>query len=505
MALWFVWAFDLRNGYEVLLHRGGVSVAISIGARVAAIVALGALGRLFHAEDDASRSILYRHAWRYYPLVRSVVSAGLMIVAAVLLLKVWGLDLTGVFYTGGIGHRLASALLTIAVAGLFALFAWEAINILFEHRLDQWTAQGDLARAVRLRTLLPILRTSLFVVIALIVVLTGLSELGVNITPMLAGASIFGVALGFGSQKLVQDFITGIFLLMENAMQVGDWVTVAGVSGTVEHLSIRTVRLRGGDGSLYTVPFSSVSTVNNTNRGIGNAAVKVNVAVRRERGGRGGDAQGDRRGPAQGSNVRQRHPVGFQFLGCRPGRRGHGDADRTDPVQRQRTLAGAARVQPADPGAVPAARNPDRQSAAQCSRAGWRRGAAEPEPCRFPGMHHDPARSRVAADARGDSGCRRTVHQRAGTSGRAAEDLRRRDGSLFAAVGTALPETMVPILALTTGTASRTVSEEIGVGAILGAPLMLATLSTFLMTLAVLRQRKLGGRVRPSAAASSAT
>jgi small-conductance mechanosensitive channel len=85
------------------------------------------------------------------------------------------------------------------------------------------------------------------------------------------------VALGFGSQKLVQDFITGIFLLMENAMQVGDWVTLAGVSGTVEYLSIRTVRLRGSDGSLFTVPFSSVSTVNNTNRGIGNAAVRVNI------------------------------------------------------------------------------------------------------------------------------------------------------------------------------------------------------------------------------------
>ena len=135
----------------------------------------------------------------------------------------------------------------------------------------------SLVRAARLRTLLPMLRSLLFVVIALVVMLTMLSELGVNIGPLLAGASIFGVALGFGSQKLVQDFITGIFLLMENAMQVGDWVTLAGVSGTVEYLSIRTVRLRGGDGSLYTVPFSSVSTVNNTNRGLGNAAVKVSI------------------------------------------------------------------------------------------------------------------------------------------------------------------------------------------------------------------------------------
>jgi len=118
----------------------------------------------------------------------------------------------------------------------------------------------------------------LFIVIAMIIGMTALNQLGVNTGPLLASASIIGVALGFGSQKLVQDFITGIFLLMENAMQVGDWVTVAGVSGTVEYLSIRTVRLRGGDGSLYTVPFSSVTTVNNTNRGVGNAAVKVSVA-----------------------------------------------------------------------------------------------------------------------------------------------------------------------------------------------------------------------------------
>ncbi len=115
------------------------------------------------------------------------------------------------------------------------------------------------------------------IVILLIVGMTALSEIGINTTPLLAGASIIGVALGFGSQKLVQDFITGIFLLMENAMQVGDWVTVAGVSGTVENLSIRTVRLRAGDGSLHIVPFSSVSTVNNTNRGIGNAAVRISV------------------------------------------------------------------------------------------------------------------------------------------------------------------------------------------------------------------------------------
>jgi small-conductance mechanosensitive channel len=176
------------------------------------------------------------------------------------------------------GHRLLSALVTIAIAGAVAVLIWEAVNISFERRLRAWTDRGEFVRASRLRTLMPMLRSALLVAIALIVGLTGLSQIGVNTAPLLAGASIFGVALGFGSQKLVQDFITGIFLLMENAMQVGDTVTVAGVSGSVEYLSIRTVRLRGGDGSLFTVPFSSVTTVNNVNRGIGNASVRISIA-----------------------------------------------------------------------------------------------------------------------------------------------------------------------------------------------------------------------------------
>jgi small-conductance mechanosensitive channel len=284
MALWFVWALDVRNGYHALVHLGGISIAVLVGARVVSIVIFGALARLFDGQgqgqgqdSQTSDSLVHQHAYRYYPLLRRIVSWLVGIVTALVLLQVWGADVSMLFASGTIGHRLASALVTIAVAAVVALFVWEAVNVTVERRLHKWTTSGDLVRAARLRTLLPMLRSLLFVVIALVVILTGLSEIGVNIGPLLAGASIFGVALGFGSQKLVQDFITGIFLLMENALQVGDWVTLAGVSGTVEYLSIRTVRLRGGDGSLYTVPFSSVSTVNNTNRGLGNAAVKVSI------------------------------------------------------------------------------------------------------------------------------------------------------------------------------------------------------------------------------------
>ncbi|VWD00112.1 mechanosensitive ion channel protein [Burkholderia lata] len=277
MALWFVWALDVHNGYRVLITLGGRSIAVMIGMRMVSIVVFGALARLFQGRDE-DRTLVHVHAYRYYPLLRQIVSGAIGIVTLVLLLQIWGVPIFSAFETGTIGHRLASALVTIAIAAIVALIVWEAANIAIERRLQRWTREGNLMRAARLRTLLPMLRSLLFVMIALVVVLTGLSQLGVNVGPLLAGASIFGVALGFGSQKLVQDFITGIFLLMENAMQVGDWVTLAGVSGTVEYLSIRTVRLRAGDGSLYTIPFSSVTTVNNTNRGLGNAAVKISIA-----------------------------------------------------------------------------------------------------------------------------------------------------------------------------------------------------------------------------------
>jgi len=127
------------------------------------------------------------------------------------------------------------------------------------------------------------LRTTLFSVIVTVVTLTALSEIGVNVAPLLAGAGILGIAIGFGSQKLVQDVITGLFLLLENAVQVGDIVTVSGLSGIVENLSIRTIRLRAADGALHIIPFSAVTSVTNPSRGIGNASVAVNIAYKQHR------------------------------------------------------------------------------------------------------------------------------------------------------------------------------------------------------------------------------
>jgi moderate conductance mechanosensitive channel len=282
MGEWVVWALGVEDGFPKLIHFMAVTAAIIIAARIVTVLLQGMLGRAFHfdvaAVKDGSSNPRARLTRTYYPFVKGLVSVLITVCAVIALFQAWGLDALDWFSRGAIGRSLTSAVLTILVATIIAVSIWEASSLAIEQRIELWSQRGDTMRAARLRTLLPMLRTSLFVGVVLVVGLTALNEIGVNTTPLLASASIVGVALGFGSQKLVQDFITGIFLLMENAMQVGDWVTVAGVSGTVENLSVRTVRLRGGDGSLYTVPFSSVTTVNNTHRGLGNASVSVSVS-----------------------------------------------------------------------------------------------------------------------------------------------------------------------------------------------------------------------------------
>jgi small-conductance mechanosensitive channel len=281
IALWLVWAAQVRNGYARLWHVFVVTIAVLIAARLVAIVALGALERALRISPQLAQRYpgLEARANRYYPLLRRLLTTLLFLATGIALLWAWGVDTTAWFTHGGLGGKLASAFLTVAIAGAITLAVWEAVNTGLDRHLSRLTREAQFARSARLRTLMPILRTILLIVLVATFGLTALSEIGVNIAPLLAGAGIIGVAIGFGSQKLVQDFITGIFLLLENAMQVGDFVTVAGLSGSVENLSIRTMRLRAGDGSVHIIPFSSVSTVTNVNRGIGNAAVSVTVPL----------------------------------------------------------------------------------------------------------------------------------------------------------------------------------------------------------------------------------
>jgi small-conductance mechanosensitive channel len=284
LALWAVWALNIRNGYSLLLQYFAGTAAVILITRIATIAVLSLIDRGFSISPDILQRFpgLEARANRYLPLLRRTVSSIIAFIGFVALLEVWGVDAIVWFYGDQIGSRLVSAVATIAIAVLAAAVIWEASNALMDRKLNALSRDGHFARAARLRTFQPMLRTALLCVIVTVVGLTALSEIGVNVAPLLAGAGIVGIAIGFGSQKLVQDLITGLFLLLENTVQVGDNVTVSGLSGTVENVSIRTIRLRAGDGSVHIVPFSAVTTITNASRGAGNAAVSVNVSYKED-------------------------------------------------------------------------------------------------------------------------------------------------------------------------------------------------------------------------------
>jgi len=284
LALWAVWALNIRNGYALLLQYFVGTVAVLLIVRLATVLVLSLIDRGFRISPDLLQRFpgLETRANRYLPLLRNIVAAVIAFIGFVAVLEVWGVDAIVWFYGGQIGSRLLSAVVTIGIAALVAAAIWEISNALLDRKINALARDGHYARAARLRTFQPMLRTALLCVIVTVVGLTALSEIGVNVAPLLAGAGIVGIAIGFGSQKLVQDLITGLFLLLENTVQVGDNVTLSGLSGTVENVSIRTLRLRAGDGSVHIVPFSAVTTITNSSRGAGNAAVSVNVAYKED-------------------------------------------------------------------------------------------------------------------------------------------------------------------------------------------------------------------------------
>ena len=279
IAGWLAWAIEVPHGYAVVIHYFIVTALVLIGARLALLLLLGVVDRAMRPAPGATDlySGMRARLMVYHPAVTIALRVFVYMLCVLGLLQLYGLNTFLWLVESALGIRILSASGTLLVTIVLAFAVWEAINSGVQQHLNRLQRDAQLAKTARLRTLLPLLRTTLLITIAIIAGLMILSEIGINIAPLLAGAGIIGVAIGFGSQKLVQDLITGIFLLLENAMQVGDMVTVSGLTGTVENLSVRTIRLRASDGSVHIIPFSSVTSVTNTNRGLGNASVSVSV------------------------------------------------------------------------------------------------------------------------------------------------------------------------------------------------------------------------------------
>lgn len=192
-------------------------------------------------------------------------------------LWVWGGSLFG-FGQETLGGRIGQALLAVAITALLAWLAWIVADSAIQRGLTStMEGRGRHVNTARVQTITPMVRNVIFTAILLIAVIVALANLGVNVTPLLAGAGIIGIAIGFGAQTLVQDLITGMFILIEDSLAVDDFVDLGGQMGTVEGLSLRTVRLRDLDGILHIVPFSQIQAIHNMSRQFGVALIRVKV------------------------------------------------------------------------------------------------------------------------------------------------------------------------------------------------------------------------------------
>ena len=277
--LWLVWIAEFGGGNSGLLRTLIATILVLSVARLASLW----LGRMLERLLEIDTTLATRYPGLdsrvrgYRPWLRTATGLLVTVVSLIVLLEVWGFAplqwLTGT----RAGQNVLAGFGSIGVTLLLAMMVWELINLGFVRHMGRLAEQAQAARSARLRTLLPMLRTVLLIAIVVVVGLTVLSQIGVNIAPLLAGAGVLGIAIGFGSQKLVQDVITGLFLLLENAMQVGDVVTLGGATGVVEELSIRSIRLRAEDGSVQIIPFSAVTTVTNMTRDFSQAVIELQV------------------------------------------------------------------------------------------------------------------------------------------------------------------------------------------------------------------------------------
>jgi small-conductance mechanosensitive channel len=279
LALYAVWALDIEDGFEFLLQGTLMTIAILIFAKLAMVGVCRIARHVFSLKPEVRQRYpgLEKRANRYVPILERGAGVVIGLIATFSILEAWGID-SFAWVATPFGQRVTGSLITVALLLVVAVVVWELINATVERYLSR---DGGRVSA-RARTLLPLLRTVLLVVLVTLVVMVSLSELGLNIGPLLAGAGVIGLAIGFGAQTLVKDIITGLFILIEDHIAVGDVVKVGTHAGVVETLSLRTIKLRDVAGVVHVVPFSEVTTLENMTKDFSRYVFEVGVAYRED-------------------------------------------------------------------------------------------------------------------------------------------------------------------------------------------------------------------------------
>ena len=205
---------------------------------------------------------------RFMTVIYALLRIALAVTFIELLAQIWGFSLLAFASDSHTGQVISDSLGHILLILLVTWLAWVVLDTAIQQALEPSnTRRGTHQPSTRAKTILPLLRNAIKVILVVVCTITTMANLGVNVAPFLAGAGVIGLAIGFGSQQLVQDVITGLFIIIEDTISVGDWVVVdSNHAGTVEGLTIRTLRLRDSRGYVHSVPFGQIKAVINHSR-----------------------------------------------------------------------------------------------------------------------------------------------------------------------------------------------------------------------------------------------
>jgi len=278
-GIYLIYALRIHGGFAYVARATTLSLIVIVAAQVFArfIRELSRRGFAISPELKAQFPTLEQRANRYIPILTGLTAAIVYLLAALTVLQAWSVAAFA-WLGSDLGRRVIGNVLSIGMELFVALALWEILASAIERYLSGLDATG-IPRQTRIRTLLPLLRTAMMSVLVVLTSLIILSHIGVDITPLLAGAGVVGVAIGFGSQALVKDIITGLFILMEDQIAIGDVVDVGRDRvGVVEAITVRTIRLRDQAGAVYTIPFSEVTTVKNLTRDFAYVVARIAIS-----------------------------------------------------------------------------------------------------------------------------------------------------------------------------------------------------------------------------------
>lgn len=280
-ALLILWLLSPRDGFQFMAVASLYSLAaITVGGLVITILSKVILSGIRVPDVTKDRlPLLEGRLNAFVPTLLTLARVIVIILVFGTILESWRIVEFSAWAQTAWGQRLVGGAIGALIILSVAFCIYVVMSSWVEYRLNP---NYGTVPSPREKTLLALFRNAFTVVLAVITLMLVLSQIGLDIAPLLAGAGVVGLAIGFGAQKLVQDIITGAFIQIENVMNEGDVVQIGAISGVVEKLTIRSVSLRSLDGTYHLIPFSAADQVSNMTKDFSNFVADVEVAYRED-------------------------------------------------------------------------------------------------------------------------------------------------------------------------------------------------------------------------------